>query len=305
LLHVENLGVERRDSSPLWDVSFEIPPGGIAGIVGPQGSGKTTLLRVLAGLEHATHGFAALSDVELTANPVAARAYTGYVSEHHGFYREMAAGEYLEFIAACHGGSGSERDAIVQDLLSVVDLLDYRHVRIDRLSRGMCQRLSIARSLVHDPPLLLLDDPFLGLDTRSRLEVADLLHELKEMGKMLLICTAEMGALADLATHVGIMNGGRLVTFGPKEEIIARGHRTRMIEVRVNGTPERVAELLRAIPLVRAVAAEGNLLKISYLGGDGAVQSVLSALVRSGTTVSSFHEARGGLEEVLREITEG
>lgn len=305
LLQVSNLGVEARDHWPVWDVNFALPAGAIAGIAGPQGSGKSTLLRILAGLLVADRGRALLGGVDLVSDPGWARRCTGYVAEEHGFYREMTVAAYLDFMAACRGLPRAERTALIADLLEVVDLSASRGAVIATLSRGMGQRLALARALLHDPDLLLLDDPAAGLDPRARADFYDLLRELREMGKAIILCTADIESLADLASHVGIMNGGRLVAFGTREEILAVGRRSRLLEIRVTGNPEAVAEHLRALPLVRAVAVEGNLLQVAYLGGDGSVQSLLAALVRSGTPVLGFADSRGGLSEAFRQITGG
>lgn len=305
LLRVENLGLELADVSPVWDVTFAVPPGAIIGIAGPQGAGKSTLLRILAGLTPANAGSAWLGDVNLVADPAWARRRTGYVADDHGFYDEMGVAEYLSFMAACHRVPAAEREPLVQDLLAVVDLAGMKETPVVALSRGMRQRLSVARALVHDPDLLLLDEPFAGLDPAGRLELRALLLELKGMEKTVVLCTADVGQLDDLVTHVGLLNGGRMVAFGSREEIITLGQRQRLIEIRVAGDAEATAEALRAIPLVRGAVAEGQMIRLSYLGGDGTVQTVLAALVRSGAPVTGFAELRGGLAEALRGFTEG
>lgn len=305
MLRVENLSLETADGSPVWDVSFHVPAGSIAGIVGPQGCGKSTLLRILTGLLPATHGQAFLGDTDLVRDPGWARRRTGYVAEDHGFYEEMSVAEYLGFMAACHQVPAPDQAALVQDLLAVVDLTDVKDLPVGALSRGMRQRLAVARALVHDPDLLILDEPFTGMDPAARVEIRDLLLELKEMGKAVLLCTSDVATLDDLVTYVGLMNGGRVVAYGSREEILALGERTRVIEIRVSGDAEPAAELLRTLPLVRGAVAEGALVRVSYLGGDGTVQSVLASLVRGGVPIVAFEAGRGGLAEALRQITEG
>ena len=304
-LKINSLGVEAREGWPVWDVNLELPGGAIGGIAGPQGSGKSTLLRLAAGLVTADRGRVLLGGVDLVRDPIYARRHTGYVAEEHGFYTDMTAGDYLAFMAACHGVPRSEQEALVTDLLEVVDLAGSRRAAIATLSRGMRQRLALARALVHDPDLMLADDLAAGLDPRSRLEIFDLLRELRDMGKTVLLCTTDIEDLADLASHVGIINGGRLVVWGSREDVLALGRKARLLEIRVAGDPEPVAERLRATPLVRAVSVEGNNLKVAYLGGDGSVQTLLAALVRGGTPVLGFLESRGGLSEAFRQVTGG
>lgn len=305
MLRVENLSLETADGSPVWDVSFHVPAGSIAGIVGPQGCGKSTLLRILTGLLPATHGQVFLGEIDLVRDPGWARSRTGYVAEDHGFYEEMGVAEYLGFMAACHRVPSADRGVLVQDLLAVVDLTEVKDQPVGALSRGMRQRLAVARALVHDPDMLLLDEPFAGMDPASRVEIRDLLMELKEMGKAVLLCTSDVATLDDLVNYVGLMNGGRVVAYGSREEIMALGERMRVIEIRVSGDAEPAAELLRTLPLVRGAVAEGAMVRVSYLGGDGTVQSVLASLVRGGIPIMSFEAGRGGLGEALRQITEG
>lgn len=303
-LQLRNFGAKVGDTPVVWDATCDIPAAAVAGIAGPVGCGKTMLLRALAGLVEA-QGQAFLDGVDLAADPGWARLRTGYVSDEDGLYEDATVEEHLTFFAACHGVPARDRKPLVDDLLEVVDLAGRRCARVATLSRGTRRRLRLAQALVHDPDLLLLDEPAAGLDSRAWSELSDLMGELRALGKTVLFTTGDAAALGDVATHVGVMNGGRLVAFGTLGDILAQARRARFLRVRIVGDVAPVIEMLRSLPLVRDVAADGPVVRVAYLGGDGAVQSVLAALVRAGQPVVGFEEGYGSLEDVVRQITEG
>jgi len=309
MIKIEHVSRRYRTVEALRDLSLEIPQGSIYGLIGPNGAGKTTLLRILAALLPPNAGMVWFDDLEVTKDPAAIQRKIGYMPDFFGVYPDLTSAEYLEFYAGIHGVLRQKRASIVTNLLELVDLTSKRDALVETLSRGMKQRLCLARALVHDPEVLLLDEPASGLDPRARVELRELLRTLQGMSKTIIISSHILLELAEMCTDVAIIQAGSLVVAGDVEQISRRG-KGRQLEIRVlEGVPEAI-ELLKGIPDVANVvngSGDGELIQAEFTGDDRALKSVLAKLVTEGIPVVSFapRSSGGRLEEVFMSVTEG
>ncbi len=302
---VEGLVKRYGGSTALDGLSFSVTRGSIYGFLGPNGAGKTTTLRILATLLLPTQGQAWVAGEDVTRHPTEARRHIGYMPDFFGVYDDLTVREYLEFYAQAHGVPRAGWRKIVGDLLELVDLGDKRDDFVETLSRGMKQRLGLTRCLVHDPEVLLLDEPASGLDPRARVEMREVLKEIARMGKAVLISSHILPELEDLSTEVGIIHRGRMVASGPVERILAQVGGSRVLEARTLGEAERAGSILEGLPGVRDVSilpAEG--LVRAACSADSAGQAlILKTLVEAGVPVVSFNAVQD-LEDLFMALTE-
>jgi ABC-2 type transport system ATP-binding protein len=292
-------------------LNLTIAPGEVFGFVGPNGAGKTTTLRMIAGLLPPTSGEVFVAGNSVRCTPEAVRRQIGYMPDFFGVYPELRVGEYLEFFAACYNIPESERPGLISGLLDLVDLAHREQDQVDRLSRGMKQRLSLARALIHDPAVLLLDEPASGLDPRARVEIRELLVELSRMGKTIFFSTHILADVAEICTQVGIIEAGRLVAQGSLDALRGLVMPRRRIEVTLLGEVEDAEAFLGGLDSVaelqRPPEANGNLprLVFEFAGDDAALSGLLAGLVQAGLPVLNFNEDRRDLEEVFLRATKG
>ena len=301
-------GLQKRFGrhAALDGVSFDVPPGEIFGFVGPNGAGKTTTIRILATLMHPDAGLASVAGIPVGEDPASVRELMGYMPDFFGVYDRLTAEEYLEFYAACHGVPRHRRRRVAGELLELVDLGDRRGAQVDTLSRGMKQRLCLARSLVHDPKVLLLDEPASGLDPRARVEMRELIRELRRMGKTILVSSHILPELEELCTWVGFIDHGKMVAVGPMADIRGRvvsGRRIRIELVENSDAQLRSAsELVQARKGVLAANVVGDHLEVTL--EDGLEDDELLAhLVRRKLKVRSFAPVSGDLSEAFMRLT--
>ena len=305
-------------------LNLQIERGEIYGFVGPNGAGKTTTLRILAGLLEPTSGEVRLGGERLDQTGRAAQRLVGYMPDFFGVYDDLRVWEYLDFWARCHGLPAARRRSTVDGLLDLVDLAPKRDAFVQGLSRGMQQRLCLAQALVHDPPLLLLDEPASGLDPRARVELRELLRALRGMGKTILLSSHILSELAEVCTTLGIIQGGRLLASGTLEEVRRRlggGDRLR-ITVR-RGVAEAVP-IIQAFPGAGEVLLDGDeeqedgtttvrlpeaspdgpaTLIVDWSGDDEGAAALLARLVGAGIPVRSFADAGSDLEDLFLQLT--
>ncbi|HYE98010.1 MAG TPA: ABC transporter ATP-binding protein, partial [Planctomycetota bacterium] len=222
MIEISNLSKTYGAHLALDHATFSIEAGDMFGLIGPNGAGKTTLIRILATLLHPTSGSATIAGKSVTRDAAAVRRLIGYMPDFFGVYEELKVREYLEFFASTYGIRGAKRTAVVDSVLELTDLTGKRDALIAALSRGMQQRLGLARVLVHDPQVLLLDEPASGLDPRARIEIRALLKELRKMGKTILISSHILADLADLCNKIGLIERGKLLYAGGLREAMAR-----------------------------------------------------------------------------------
>lgn len=293
-------------------LSLAVPAGSIYGFVGPNGAGKTTTMRMLTTLTRPTAGTARVAGHDVTADPRSVRRAIGYMPDEFGVYDDMRAWEYLDFFAACYDIPQADRRKLVGDLLDLVDLGHRRDDMVDKLSRGMKQRLSLARTLAHDPAVLILDEPASGLDPRARVEIRELLVELARMGKTIFFSTHILADVSEICTHIGIVEAGRIIAQGSMDEMRAQlqPHREITITVRDAEAAAQVRTLLAgAAGVVNVTDLEPkggrSRVRVDYTGDDDGVAALSAALSEGRVAVLGFTEETKDLESIFMRVTKG
>ena len=284
-------------------VSFEVPEREIFGFVGPNGAGKTTTLRILAALLEPTGGRAFIDGADVTKEREKVHTRIGYMPDFFGVYDQLSVGEYLDFYAACYRQPKQQRQKIVDDLLALVGMTERKGQLVDTLSRGLKQRVCLARALVHDPAVLLLDEPASGLDPRARVEMREILKELQRMGKTIVISSHILPELTELCTMVGIIDHGRMRATGSVRDVIARLTSGRRLRITVIAGKEAAIEILEPLPAVKHVQAVNGTIEAEYEGDEVTASEILAKLTGAGIRVSSFTPVDGGLEDAFLRAT--
>jgi ABC-2 type transport system ATP-binding protein len=289
-------------------VDLAIEPGEIFGLVGPNGAGKTTMLRMLATLLEPTSGDAEVAGESIRRNPQAVRRVIGYMPDAFGVYDDMKVWEYLDFFGRCYGLGPAQRKRMIGDLLELVDLAAKRDSYVQGLSRGMQQRLCLAHALVHDPQVLLLDEPASGLDPRARVELRELLRELRALGKTIVISSHILPELEEVCTSVAIVDRGRVLAAGTISEIGQRLRVGEVLRVRVLGGEDE-AESARAWFEARPDVATANRdgsgeIEIGFRGDESGAAALLAAAVREKISVVSYSPAATDLQELFLQVTD-
>ncbi len=309
---IETKGLTKRYKNVLAvdDLSLSVEEGAIYGFVGPNGAGKTTTMQILTTLLEPTGGEAFVAGYSVTRQPRDVRRVIGYMPDFFGVYDDMKVWEYLDFFAACYDIPEAERPPLVRDLLELVDLTHRTDDMVDTLSRGMKQRLCLARTLAHDPKVLILDEPASGLDPRARVEIRQLLVELARMGKTIFFSTHILADVQEICTQVGIIEAGRLVMQGDIEEMQRQLVPLREIVVTLLGRVEEAKDLLfgaKGVEHVEDLPGENGRarLHVSLAGEDQDVSALLAALVRAEIPIMHFTEETRDLESVFMRATKG
>ena len=275
------------------------------GYIGPNGAGKTTTIRILATLLQPTWGEAKVCGYTVGYESRLIRPLIGYVPDFFGAYEDMAVQEYLEFFAAAYDIHGDQRQRVVGDVLELTDLSYKREALVDSLSRGMKQRLSVARVLLHDPKVLFLDEPASGLDPRARIEMRELLKELRRMGKTIVISSHILHELAELCTTVGIIERGELLFKGSIDEIVRRTKSASRVEVRVASGQDKAEEVLAGLPLVEKVEADDGRLLVSLKQETRDFSFLARALLEARLPLHEIKEEPVNLETAFMRFTKG
>lgn len=305
MIQIQDLRKRYGRMEALKGLTMEIERGTVFGFVGPNGAGKSTTMSILATLLAPTSGKAYVGGYEVTKHPREVRKLIGYMPDFFGVYDNLTAEEYLDFYAANYDIPAARRKVIIPQLLELVNLSHKRDAYVDSLSRGMKQRLGLARCLVHDPEVLILDEPASGLDPRARIELREILKELRDMGKTILISSHILPELAEMCDVIGIIEEGKLVALGRVDEIYNRMREKRVIRIRLLDRLEETMAFLREQPFVSGVSREGNGVVVGFNGGDEKQVALLRNLAAAGFSVASFSEEKGDLEEIFLEITKG
>jgi len=317
-IELQQLTKRFKERSAVDHLDLTVEQGEIFGFVGPNGAGKTTTLRMIACLLAPTSGEIKVMGHSASHDPDAVRSAIGYMPDFFGVYNDLSVEEYLDFFGACYKLPPAERARLANDLLELVELSHRRTDPVERLSRGMQQRLSLARTLVHDPQVLLLDEPASGLDPRARVEIRELMRELARMGKTIFFSTHILADVAEICTRVGILEAGQLVALGELEALQQQLLPRRQVDLTVLATPENTLALLNAYmgvvqaqPVEENGAANGGVgsgrtrLRLEFSGDDAALAGLLAHLVHNGVAVMHFSEDRRDLEEVFLRATRG
>jgi ABC-2 type transport system ATP-binding protein len=288
-------------------IDLVVERGEIFGLVGPNGAGKTTTLRMLATLLRPSAGTAEIDGWSVTGNPDQVRRVLGFMPDVFGVYDDMKVWEYLDFFARCYGLPAAGRRRMIGDLLELVDLADKRDDYVQTLSRGMEQRLCLAHALVHDPQVLLLDEPASGLDPRARVELRELLRELRSLGKTILISSHILPELEELCTSVAIVDRGQVLAQGRVSDIERRLRFGAVLRVRLLLEGEALeaarAQFAADPDVATAAILEDGTIEIGFRGDDAASARLLAASVSSGLPIVSFARAASDLEELFLQVT--
>jgi ABC-2 type transport system ATP-binding protein len=286
-------------------LDLTVNQGDLFGFIGSNGAGKTTTLRILATFLAPTSGQAFVLGNDVVRDADAVRHVIGYMPDFFGVYKDMEVTEYLDFFGACYKIPTVQREKTVADVLELVGLSEKRGALIGALSRGMQQRLGLARVLIHDPKLLLLDEPASGLDPRARIEVMAILQELQRMGKTIIISSHILSELETLCNRVAIIERGKLIYTGPVQGVRDQMSTGLIIWVRVSSDPVQAAEILRALPEVTSVESKDGQMKVTLIDHNTDQSVLAEALVRGGAKLVGLREDELGLEEVFLRVTKG
>jgi len=289
----------------LSNLNLEIHEGDCYGFIGPNGAGKSTTIKILSTLLQPTWGEARVCDYVVGYQSRQIRPLIGYVPDYFGAYEDMVVQEYMEFFAAAYNINGTQRTKIVNDVLELTDLAYKRDAPVDGLSRGIKQRLSIARVLVHDPKVLLLDEPAGNLDPRARIEMRELLKELRRMGKTILISSHILPELQDLCNTVGIIERGELIYSGPWTDIVKRAKQGTVLHVAVVGEQVQAGALLAQDPNVASVNPNNGYLEVSLKDGIEDYTFVPHRLIEAGYRLTMLKEEEVNLETAFMRLTKG
>jgi ABC-2 type transport system ATP-binding protein len=304
-VRIHNLHVSYGSTKAVRGVSFEIPRGEVFGFIGPNGAGKSTTIKVLATLINPDRGSVRIGGVDVPRNPMKIRRMIGYMPDFFGVYEDLTAAEYLHFYAAAFQIPYRQRDQTIADVLSLTDLQGKVAAPVDSLSRGMKQRLALARVLLHDPDLLLLDEPASGLDPRARIEVRELLKALKEMGKTILISSHILHELAQLCTRIGIIEAGQMITEGSLEEIYQSLGLLQTVHVQVLNLTDDMVRDIERIHGVEDVQWQVDRVSIRLRAEELAAEDLLEAMFRLNCRIRMFQPEAMDMETAFMKLTEG
>ncbi len=296
----------------LHGISLEVPAGSIYGFVGPNGAGKTTTMRILTTLTRPTQGQAWVAGHSVLEDRRAVRRSIGYMPDEFGVYEDLRVWEYLDFFAACYDIPEKERKRLVGDLLELVDLTHRREDMVDKLSKGMKQRLSLARTLAHDPQVLILDEPASGLDPRARVEIRELLGELANMGKTIFFSSHILADVEDICSHIGIVEAGELIMQGSMDDLKLQlmAHREIIVTVMDGQLAEKVLALAGGLPQVAAAEMmtpkNGRArVRVDFIGNDEDLAGLSRTLFEADIMLLGFNEEEKDLEHMFMRVTRG
>jgi ABC-2 type transport system ATP-binding protein len=310
MIETINLTKKYGELVALNNLNLSISDGDCFGFIGPNGAGKTTTIKILATLLKPTWGEARIDGKVIGYQNPQIRPVIGYVPDFMGAYDDMVVSEYLEFFAACYNIHGKQREQVVRDVLDLTDLSYKATAEVNGLSRGMSQRLSIARVLLHDPKVLLLDEPASGLDPRARIEIRELLKELRRMGKTIVISSHILHELAELCNTIGIIEQGQLVFSGPVTEIMAKASMGLVVHIIVEDRAEQAAQLLAQVQGITQIDITQHngkpRIDVTIDPDSGLMVSELpNRLIAQGFRLASMQQEQVNLETAFMRLTKG
>lgn len=305
MIVVKNLTKMYGTHSALKGVSFAVNKGDIFGFIGPNGAGKTTTIRILATLLEPTTGTVYVDGVSVLAEPLRVRRLIGYMPDIFDVYPTLTVGEYLDFFAALYGFSRKDRKPILEQILELTDLKTVRDKLAGSLSKGMKQRLCMAKTLVHDPKVLILDEPAANLDPRARIEFRALLKELQQMGKTILISSHILTELSEICNSVAIIEKGRILRWGNIETILDHMGPVKKIRIDVLDKVVEAQQTLSFFPEIKGCDVENHSLRIKFEGPPTQLARIIKSLVEKDVPIVSVHEEKTDLEELFMRLTRG
>jgi ABC-2 type transport system ATP-binding protein len=305
MIEITGFGKDYGEFTAVESLDLKIEEGEMFGFIGPNGAGKSTTIRFLATLLRASRGEGSVNGHSISDDPMNVRRSVGYMPDAFGVYDGMKVWEFLDFFAVAYKIGRTQRKQVIRDVLELLDLTYKRDDYVNGLSRGMKQRLCLAKTLVHDPPVLILDEPASGLDPRARVEVKALLKELRRMGKTILISSHILTELADCCTSIGIIERGQLLMHGPIDEVYRRIQGTPTVVANMGTNFDKGLSIIRSNPDVRDVQVDGQKVTIEFATPESATGDLLKSLVNQGVEVTNFGIKEPNLEDVFMMVTKG
>lgn len=305
MIELTNFGKDYGEFTAVGSVDLKIQAGELFGFIGPNGAGKSTSIRFLATLLKSTRGDGTVNGFSVNKQPMDVRRSIGYMPDDFGVYDGMKVWEFLDFFAVAYKIGRTQRKKVIGDVLELLDLTHKRDDYVNGLSRGMKQRLCLAKTLVHDPPVLILDEPTSGLDPRARIEVKALLKELRKMGKTILISSHILSELADCCTSIGIIERGQLLMHGTIDSVYRQIRRNRIVEIRFVENQDAGVSIVRSDPAMRGIEIDGNRVTAEFETDDQGLSNLMKKLVDGGVKMRSFSDKDPTLEDVFMLVTKG
>ncbi|MCR4778841.1 MAG: ABC transporter ATP-binding protein [Lachnospiraceae bacterium] len=302
MLEIENLNKSYGDFKALDNLSLSIDDGELYGFVGPNGAGKTTTMKIVSGLLAADSGQIHIAGIDARKDIQGLKSSIGYMPDFFGVYDNLKAIEYMEFFASIYGIDGRAARKLSLDLMELVNLSDKADSYVDGLSRGMKQRLCLARTLIHNPSLLILDEPASGLDPRARFEMKGILNNLREMGKTILISSHILPELAEMCSSVGIIEHGKMLVSGTVDSIMQKMNRSNPIVIKTIDRKDELIRKLKERPDADNISITEDEIYVGFSGDDEEAARLLSDLIADGFRITSFAKEKGSLESVFMQI---
>lgn len=290
----------------LSDLNLTVRRGEVFGYIGPNGAGKTTTFRILCGLQDPTSGRALIADTDVTGDKDLIKRLVGYLPDNFGIYPTLRAWEYLDFFAAAYRIPKKQRPERIDACLTIANANQFRDKLMGGLSRGMKQRVGIAKTLLHDPAVLILDEPAATIDPRARIQMRELLRDLANMGKAVLVSSHILPELADVCDTVGFLNAGKMVACAPVQQIMRTVRQTRLVEIVVLSPRDRAIELLKTAPgewKLIALHQATEALRYDVRADEQQLADTLRLLIKNDVSVASFYEVPADLEDVFMSLT--
>lgn len=303
MLYINNLTKNYGSFTAVNHLTLHIPEGDLFGFVGPNGAGKTTTIRIVCGLLRASGGTVKIGNTSAAVGSKEMKRLIGYVPDFFGVYDNLKVREYMDMYGSMYGMHSRDIAKLSDDLLELVNLTDKKEFYVDTLSRGMKQRLCVARALLHNPKLLILDEPSSGLDPRARVEMKELLKNLHSMGKTIVISSHILSELSEMCTSIGIMNGGQLITAGRIEDIMQQLGGGKRIHIQIVSDMEAAVRLLKEQANVRVESVRENEIIVSNNGTDEEISALIGRLIQNEVVLTGFYREEGSLESLFMQLT--
>jgi ABC-2 type transport system ATP-binding protein len=305
MIRTEQLTKKYGNVLALSDLNLQIDQGKVFGFIGPNGAGKSTTMMILSTLLTPTSGKAFVGGLNVAEEPGEVRKLIGYMPDFFGVYDSLKAVEYLDFYAGAYQIPAADRPKLIANLLELVNLSNKSDSYVDLLSRGMKQRLGLARCLIHDPQVLILDEPASGLDPRARIEMREILKELRKMGKTIIISSHILPELSELCDEIGVIEKGKLIAHSPVSHISVKEQGLRVLEMKVLAEDQQAGELITGFPHVKHADNRNGTIRVQFSGTEQDQAALLKRLMEANIPISSFTEVKENLEDVFLAITEG
>ncbi len=284
-------------------LNLRLIPGQIFGLIGRNGAGKTTTMCIVSGMVPADSGSVIYKGINLLENRKLLKQQVGFMPDFFGIYNNLKVHEYMEFFASAHGLYGLRGRNRCMELLNMVDMQDYSDSFIENLSRGMQQRLCLARVMIHSPQFLLLDEPISGLDPHNRSLLRSILKQFSNEGVAILLSSHNLNELSNICTHIGIIQSGKLLTQGSLSDVIHKVNTSNPLSIFVYDGIERAIQILKMHPLVRTISIDQSHIQVTFTGGEQEEAHLLKHLIEQGVLIQSFHREEGNLDSLFLQLT--